>query len=91
MEQPKEYHSTLVLSPKLLILQRASTAGGGSNNNYDSFHRNYESKLLPRFVDGAVPHDLESRFECQRPSIFARPAAALVVVVHACALARGGC
>jgi hypothetical protein len=45
----------------------------------------YERKLT-----GEVsPHRIDT--QCQRAAIFARRAAALVVVVHACALARGGC
>jgi hypothetical protein len=58
---------------------------------YDPLDSNYESKLLRKVVDGASWLNLESELECQAAPIFARRAAALVVVVHACALARGGC
>ena len=75
---------------KWLILQRGQ-AVRASPKKYDPFDSNYESKLLRKIVDGAGRFNLESKLECQIAAIFARCAAALVVVVHACALARGGC
>ena len=60
--------------------------------NSDSFYRNFESKPENSNVDGRRPGPVESDLECQRVPIFARCAAAsVVVVVDACALARGGC
>jgi len=57
----------------------------------DSFYLKFESKRLRWFVDAPASGHLNSSLKCQRAAIFARCAVALVVVVHACALARGGC
>jgi len=50
-EATKDYHSTIVSRAKLLILQLGAKKLGRMKKT-DSFYLNFESKSLPKDVDG---------------------------------------
>src|SRR3981081_2945768 len=79
-----------VISCKSLILH-ANAAQSRAARFFDASHEKYSSKRLREFVDGKGRSTLEYESLCWKARIFARCACALVVVVHRCALARGGC
>jgi hypothetical protein len=75
---------------KSLILQPAAAASFGSAKNMIPFIEIMNPSRYLRLLT-AKAGQLRIQTRMSETAIFARCAAALVVVVHACALARGGC